>query len=158
MPIETKYDDTPLATGTHKGGTSTELHDPGADFKSCGVWVGAYIENDTDATFSSVLTVTEESITTSNSEYLLVSGGETFYTSDGEVFQVAGEEGITWDYGDTYNIYVTALKGSFISSMGVDASRGWKAEHKSLNDEGWRPEDYDLDRNGEKVFGDGQPG
>jgi hypothetical protein len=157
VPIETKYDDTPLATGTHKGGTSTELHDPGADFKSCGVWVGAYIENDTDATFSSVLTVTEESITTSNSEYLIESGGSTFYTSDGEVFQVAGEEGITWDYGDTYNIYVTANRGTFISSMGVDASRGWKAEHKSLNDEGWRPEDYDLDRNGEKVFGDGQP-
>ena len=157
MPIETKYDDTPLATGTHKGGTGNELYDPGADFKSCGVWVGAYIENDTEAEFSSVLTVTEDAIITENSAALIESGGEVFYTSSGEVFHVAGAAGITWHYGDTYNIYVTANRGTFISSMGVDASRGWKAEHKSLNEEGWRPEDYDLDRNGEKVFSDGQP-
>lgn len=124
--------DTPyFATGTHDRGTSTTLHDSGSDFKSCGVQVGAYIENDTQSTNSLIATVTEDEITT--------------------------DDGISWNNGDTYYIYRTAAKGSVISTNWVDLSRGWRTPMWELQ-EGWRAEDLDIDRDQPgRVFGPGQP-
>lgn len=158
--IETKIDNDYIATGTHKGASGTTLYDPGADFKSCGMYQGQYIENETQATFSAILDITESTITTSNdvSTYAVL-GGDTYYTLDGTAYVVAGSGGleqITWNTGDTYKIYATTTRGSFISDMVTDLSRGWKTMKKDMKD-GWRYEDIDLDRNGENIFGPGQP-
>ena len=128
---EVHKDDDYLATGTHDRGTSTTLHASGADFKSCGVIVGVYIENETSSENSLVATVTEEEITT--------------------------EDDLSWARDDTYKIYITASKGSVISTEWNDLSRGWKTPKKELVN-GWRDKDIDLDReNPGKVFGPGQP-
>lgn len=128
---EIHNDTSPLATGTHKGvDSSTVLVVRGADFKSCGITADLYIENETQTTSSLVAIVTENDITT--------------------------DDDISWDNGDTYNIYKTGTKGSFISSVWIDLTRGWKTDPKTMKD-GWRMEDIDLDRNGELVFGPDQP-
>jgi hypothetical protein len=128
---ETHRDSDYSATGSHKFGTSTTLTHPGADFKSCGVRVGVFIENVTQSTSSHIATVTEDQITTDDS--------------------------LSWAYGDVYRIYKTATKDSFISSQWCDLSRGWKTPQRDLV-EGWRAEDMDLDRdNPGRVFGPNQP-
>ena len=128
---EIHNDDSPLETGTHAGvDSSTTLRVRGADFKSCGITQGLYIENETQSTSSTISSVTENAIAT--------------------------EDVLTWDNGDTYNIYKTGTKGSFISSIWTDLSRGWKTDPKEMR-LGWRHKDIDLDRNGEKIFGPGQP-
>jgi len=127
---ETHRDDEYLMTGTHKGATSTTLFNRKADFASCGAFAGLYIENVTQTTNSLVATATEEEVTTDDS--------------------------ISWDNGDTYEIYKTAAKDSFISSERVDLSRGWKSDPETL-ERGWKKEDIDLDRDGKNIFGPGQP-
>jgi len=121
-----------MSTGTHdRADAATTLHDKGKDFKSCGVLIGSYIENETSGENSKVATVTEDEITT--------------------------DDDITWDNGQTYKIYKTATKGSIISSQWTDVSRGWKTPKKELQ-RGWKPEDIDLDENKPgRVFGPGQP-
>lgn len=120
-----------LATGTHKGAdSSTTLVNRFSQFASCGVVDGLYIENDTQGTSSYVATANEREVTT--------------------------DDDISWDYGDTYYIYKTGTKDSLLSTQWIDLSRGWKSDPDTLED-GWKPEDVDLDDDGERVFGPGQP-
>jgi len=122
-----------MFTGTHKGGTGTVLSDPGVCFRSLGVdpSLGQYCENETQGTGAAVTAATEDTVT-------------------------AGS--LSFDAGDTYNIYKTATKNSFISRTWTDASRGWKAERKDLGKDGWLIDDIDIDDKGrKKVFGPGFP-
>lgn len=65
--------------------------------------------------------------------------------------------GVTWDAGDTLKVYKTATKNSVISTQWTDLSRGLKTPQDELID-GWREEDVDLNRNGEReVWSPGQP-
>jgi hypothetical protein len=163
--VETYLDNDYLATGTHKGAdASSSLYDPGADFASCGIVVGAFIENDTGAEYGWIESVAEDTIGAGDSsetgyDVYAVLGGATYLTSSGETYQLAGGSGgsgISWDYGDTYYIYATASKNSVKSRTRVDLSRGWKTPIEKMKD-GWRHKDIDLDRQGNKIFGHGQP-
>ncbi len=128
-------DDQPLFQGTHDGADAASvLHDQGAMFKELGVNVdlSQYCENATQSTGGAITAVTRDTVSVS---------------------------GVTWDNGDTYKIYRTSTKSSFISDQWVDVSRGWKINpNDEIMDNGWRSEDYDLDEpNRRKVFGPGQP-
>lgn len=129
--VEHNLDSTPLATGTHDGSdASATLNHHGAMFKTFGVRTGVFCENETQSTSGLITAVTDTAVTVA---------------------------GVTWDYGDTYNIYITATKDSKISSYVVDVSAGWRSDPKELV-RGWRKEDLDLDDHGRyKVFGPGQP-
>ena len=121
-----------MATGTHGGADGASVLTDSADFKSCGINadVGQYVENTTQSTGGNVTASTESTLTV---------------------------DGVTWDNGDTYKVYITATKNQKISSVWTDVSRGWKADKKELSD-GWRAEDVDIDDKGrKKVFGPGQP-
>lgn len=128
---EIHKDDEYLATGTHKGEDgAASLFDPGKDLRSCGVLAGLAIYNVTQSTNGLVTASTEDTVT---------------------------DDTNTWDNGDTYEVYKTAVKGSIISSQWTDLSRGWKSDRQKL-EAGWMPEDIDLDDKGrKKVFGPGQP-
>lgn len=128
-------DDEPLATGTHSGASSSSiLRSRGALFRTLGVdpSLELYAENETQGTSGTVTAATDDTVTVS---------------------------GVTWNNGDTYNIYKTATKGSFISSEWCDVSAGFKINHPSeVNEHGWRNEDWDIDDRGrKKVFGPGFP-
>ena len=132
---EIKRDDQPLFTGTHEGGSSSStLYVQGAMFRALGVdpQLGQYVANTTQGTYGNVTAATNDEVTVS---------------------------GVTWDYGDSYEIYVTDTKNSYISSVWTDVSRGWKVtDQKEVDSRGWRPEDADLDgHNRAKIFGPGQP-
>lgn len=131
--VEQHIDDEPLATGTHDGADGAAvLSCMGAMFRSLGVTpvLGQYVENETQTTGGAVTASTDDTVTV---------------------------DGVTWDNGDTYNVYKTATKDSAISSTLTDVSRGWKADPDEMVD-GWRPEDKDLDDHGKhRVFGPGQP-
>jgi hypothetical protein len=145
---EIHRDDTAMFTGSHDGSNgATVLRDMGASFY-LGVSVGQYIENVTQGTSGYVLSYTDNTVT--------VSGGEVFPLVFPIVF---GDSDITWNSGDTYNIYKTSTKNGVISSIWTDRSRGWKvSDQKELNKEGWRPEDWDIDDRGRrKVFSPGYP-
>jgi hypothetical protein len=70
---------------------------------------------------------------------------------------VAGE--VLWRKGDTYKIYRTDTKNSYISGVWCDVSRGFKINKgDDITSNGWRREDVDLDEpNRRQVFGPGQP-
>src|SRR4030043_1920009 len=105
--IEVHRDDSPFATGTHKrGGSSSTLIDPGADFLSCGVRTGVLLRNTTDGSECLITVVTEDQI----------SG------------TLAGGTDNDWDVGDVYEIYITSTYNSKISSNWTDKSRGWKSD------------------------------
>jgi hypothetical protein len=161
---EIHRDSEPLFTGTHKGISATTailtdsegslikdsdgeyitdsnypnftsvIRDKGACFRSLGIDpdLGLYCENETQGTGGYVTAADEDTVTVS---------------------------GVTWEYGDTYSIYKTATKDSFISSVWCDVSRGFKINHPDeINKYGWRREDWDIDDRGRKdVFGPGQP-
>lgn len=130
--VEIHRDDEPLITGTHDGAdAATTLRDLDMPFRSLGARVDLAIENETQGTSSHIATVTE--------------AGE-----------ITTDDAISWDNGDVYNIYKTATKGAIISTNWVDTSRGWKSRESELID-GWRAEDVDLDRDGQRIFGPGQP-
>jgi len=126
-----------LATGTHKGASAVMvLHDPGADFLSCGVSVGLAIYNDDDESNGLVTVVSESSVTCT------LAGGTNNY----------------WSSGDTYYIYKTSAYNTKISTIYTDRRAGHKVTEKSqLTDEGYLPEDVDLDQDDDNVFGPGQP-
>ncbi|MFA5377523.1 MAG: hypothetical protein WC455_17360 [Dehalococcoidia bacterium] len=124
-------------TCEHKGpdGTTT-LRNKDAHFVIAGVYVGQYIENDTDGSSGAVTAVTDTTVTCT----------------------LTGGSANTWTNGDTAYFYLTDEKDSFISSTDTDRSRGWKVvKGDVLDDDGWRPEDADLDRDDREVFGPGQP-
>jgi IS30 family transposase len=128
--IDSEY----LATGTHGGTDSaTTLRDRTTDFFISGAIADLYIENTTSGESSLIATVKEHEITTDDS--------------------------ITWNNGDTYEIYKTGTKNSAISSTWCDVSRGWKInKHDEVNRHGWRWADVDVDDKGRKdVFGPGFP-
>lgn len=132
---ENHRDDSPLFTGTHKGAAAAaSLYDKGMNFRALGVdpTLGQYCENETQSTGGAVTAADEDTVTVS---------------------------GVTWNNGDTYNIYVTDTKNKMISSTWVDVSAGFKInDHKEVNRHGWRVEDWDVDDRGRKnVFGPGQP-
>jgi hypothetical protein len=136
MAVETNLDNTPLATGTHKGDKSTVLSDPGADFKSCGVAVGSYIENDTTGAGGAISALTEDTVTAN------LSGGTD----------------ASWANGDTYNIYRTATKDSEISRIYTDRRFGRKVlKRTELNGRGHFHDDEDWDADRDRVFGPSQP-
>ena len=136
MPYETHRDTDPLATGTHKGAASLTINDPGKDFDSCGVMVGLAVKNTTDVSAGLVTAVTEDTVTCT----------------------LAGGSLNTFTNGDTYAIYKTATYNSLISSIYVDKRFGHRAVTRDeLTENNLFPEDVDLDENGEKVFGKGQP-
>ncbi len=100
--------------------------------------IGLAIHNDTQETNGNIISVTETTV----------------------------ESNISWNTGDQYSIYKTTKKDTFLYSMGVDKSRGWKVSDKSkLDESGWFPEDHDIDKDakGNRLpredipFGPGQP-
>lgn len=142
-------DDQPLFQGTHKGvDGSDSLYDPGAMFKElgCDPSLSLYIENTTQGTSSNVTGSTSDSVYTDS------GGGKFPYT-------LPITFGIGWDKGDTYKIYRTDTKNSFLAGQWCDVSRGWRIyPGDDIAENGWRREDYDLDEpNRRKVFGPGQP-
>lgn len=116
------------------GNPSSVLKVKGANFRSLGVDpdLELYCENETQGTNGTVTAADENTVTVS---------------------------GVEWYYGDTYSIYKTSTKDSFISGTWCDVSRGFKINHpKEINRHGWRKEDWDIDDKGRKrVFGPGQP-
>ena len=130
MSTEVHIDDYPLATGTHKGAVSAYLTDPGADFKSCGVMTGVLIKNTTTGGSGLITAVTETRV----------------YSA------------VSWTPGDTYEIYITATEDSEISRIYTDRRFGQKVfKQTELNKYGHLRDDEDLDVDGRKVFGPGQP-
>ena len=132
---EIHRDDSPLFTGTHKGGdAATALRDAGNNFRAMGVnpTLGQYVENETQSTGGAVTAADEDTVTV---------------------------DGVTWDRDDVYGIYVTATKDSFISGIWTDVSRGWKINHPDeIGEDGWRREDHDIDDHGRKdVWSPGFP-
>src|SRR4030042_4140220 len=122
-------DDDHLATGTHKGGTSTTITDRGKDFKSCGVYAGLAIKNTTDSTTGSVTSATEDEIVTN----------------------------ITFHNGDTYKVYCTSTYDSKIATFYIDRRAGHKVTHPDQLIDGVLAEDVDVDEHDKHVFGPWQP-
>lgn len=132
---EVHKDDSYLMTGTHAGAdSSSTLYVKGAMFRALGVdpSLGQHVDNTTQSTSGAVTAADNETVTVS---------------------------GVTWDYGDTFEIYLTDTKNSFISDTWTDVSRGWKInDKKDVGDDGWKNEDRDLDYHRRyKVFGPNQP-
>lgn len=161
---EINRDDSPLFTGTHKGASYTGLiltnddgevltnddgevlftdgyygftsviRDKGMSFRSLGVDpdLDLYCENETQGTSGVVTAADEDTVTVS---------------------------GVTWENGDTYSIYATSTKDSFISGIWCDVSRGQMIDHPDdINRHGWRVEDVDWDDRGRiNIFGPLQP-
>ncbi len=154
---EVHRDDDYLTTGSHVGAdAATTLWDKGADFIANGVMIGLFIENETEDTSGYVKTVTEDKITVDG----IVGTLSSDFVTSGDWTTDQGVEWsdniVTWNNADVYKIYKTSVKGSLISSIWTDRSRGWKTEPKDM-DRGWRKEDVDLDRDGQKIFSPGQP-
>lgn len=117
-----------LSTGTQKSSGVT-IVDNGKDFKSCGVYAGLAVKNDTAATSGHVVSVTENSVTTD----------------------------ISFASGATYRIFKTTTYNSVISRHYTDRRFGDKVTQKSELINGIKPEDRDYDENIKNVFGPGQP-
>ena len=130
---ETHLDSDPLSTGTHKGADGGMIiYDKGRRFKSLGVTVGLAVYNDDDESSGEVTAVTEDTITTT----------------------LTGGTANTWTNGDTYEIYKTDTQDSLISTIYTDKSKGWKVTDPDELEDGWFPEDVDLDGD---EFGPNQP-
>ena len=130
---EVHKDTEPLITDTHEGANGASVfYAREGGFRSNGAHpdLSLYVENETQGTGGALTAATEETVTVA---------------------------GVTWDQGDTMNIYKTSTKGSLISTNWTDVSRGWKSRKSELK-AGWREEDIDIDKdNPGKVFGPGQP-
>ena len=137
VPV-TWIDDTPIMTGTHKGADGASvLSDPGKDFKSCGADpnLSLLLKNTTDGSEGALSASTENSMTCT----------------------LAGGTNNDWDNGDTYELYITDTEDSIISTHWVDKLFGRKVVNKDELEDGIFPEDQDLDKDDEDVFGPGQP-
>jgi hypothetical protein len=105
MAFETRKDDTPQSTGTHSGvDGASSLYDKNANFDVY-IEVGVDCHNTTKGTNGAVIAVTKDTVTVS-----------AYY----------GEGYLRWDNGDTYEIYCTTTKDSFISSFRIDKMYGRK--------------------------------
>lgn len=127
-------DDSPLATGTHDGSdAAASLQDRDGYFRKMGIQVGLDCHNTTQGTNGAITAVTHETITAT---------------------------GVTWDNGDEYEIYCTTSKDSILSTFGIDRRFGRKVQPHEIDDDGFRPDDRDLDEDWvgiERPFGPGQP-
>lgn len=122
MAIETHKDDFPLCSGTHTGANGASiLTDTGKNFDVF-VTIGVDCHNTSQGTNGAITAVTKNTATATS---------------------------VTWDTGDLYEIYCTATKDSYISSIKTTKILGRK----------WT--DYYQDKNEEDlpdgVFGPGQP-
>jgi len=117
-----------LATGTQKG-SGTTISDFGKDFKSCGVYAGLAVKNDTAVTSGHVVSVTENTVVTD----------------------------ISFNTGATYRIFKTTTYDSVISKHYTDRRYGDKVTFKQELIEGIKPKDRDYDEDRKHVFGPGQP-
>ena len=162
--LEVHRDSEPFATGTHKGSwASANLRVPGADFKSCGVQTGVLIKNTTKGSTGTITAVSEDEVTAVMSVVagtpLIDADGEVVYDSDGTIRYMQPEDGdptVYWNYGDTYEIYLTDTEDSVISSIWTDKRFGRRTDKTKLY-KGLRKEDIDLDEYKKNVFGPGQP-
>lgn len=138
MPgVEVHTDSSAMIVCTHQYGSGgLVLKNKGAEFLSCGVTAGVAIYNDTDGSHGLVTAVTEKAVTCT----------------------LTGGTNNTWSYGDQASIYKTATKDSYLSTTYADVSRGWKVTKQGqLDKDGFLTEDHDLDRDGDEVWGPGQP-
>lgn len=148
---ESHTDSDPLITGTHKGADEADtLYDPGALFMTVGVIEGLAIYK---TVASSDLYLTNGNgirVTDADGNGITLSTGTNIdqnSTVDSATDDQVYSTGISWLAGDTYAIYKTGTKDSYISRIGIDRSRGWKVTNKAeLNSYGWLPEDADIDK------------
>lgn len=117
-----------LATGTQKG-SGTTITDRGKDFKSCGVFASLAVANITGSTSGLVVSATEDEVVTN----------------------------ITFNSGDTYEIYKTTATGTKLTTFYVDRRSGRKVTDPSQTEDGILTEDVDLDEHEKNVWGPGQP-
>jgi len=117
-----------LSTGTQKG-SGTTITDAGKDFKSCGVYAGLAVKNDTASTSGHVVSVTENTVTTD----------------------------IAFATGATYRIFKTTDYDSLISKHFTDRRFGDKVTNKAELINGIKPNDRDYDEEMRHVFAPGQP-
>lgn len=117
-----------LCTGTQKGSGVT-ITDTGKDFKSCGVYAGLAVYNDTASTTGHVVSVTENAVVTD----------------------------IAFNLGATYRIFKTDTYNSVISKHFTDRRYGDKVTHQEELVDGIKPRDRDYDETHRHVFGPGQP-
>jgi len=149
--IETHLDSNPFATGTHNlaGTTTGTLVNPGADFKSCGVQAGVLIKNTTTGEDGLITAVRENEIDATG--YLKDANDEIIYDIDGDPLTVD----LDWNYGDTYEIYLTSTENSIITSRYTDKRYGTRT--KIPLDRGLFEDDVDVDEYERNVFGPDQP-
>jgi len=117
-----------LATGTQKG-SGTTITDQGKDFKSCGVYAGLAVYNDTASTSGHVVSCAENAVVTD----------------------------IAFNAGATYRIFKTDTYDSVISKHYTDRRYGDKVTFKQELVNGIKPKDMDYDENHKNVFAPGQP-
>jgi len=126
---EVHRDTSPLISGTHAGDTGLYIIEPDKQFKTFGAFAGLAVRNTTESTSGHIVSVTEGSILTD----------------------------ITFHNGDAYEIYCTTTYNSKISTIYTDRLAGHKVTSQSDLIDGRLPEDVDLDKDNNHVFGPGQP-
>jgi len=120
MAFETRKDDTPQSTGTHSGADgSSSLYVKNANFDVY-IKVGVDCHNTTKGTSGAVIAVTENTVTVS--AYYGDEDEDSYEDED----EASYEGYLRWDNGDTYEIYCTTTKDSFISSFRIDKMYGRK--------------------------------
>ena len=119
-----------LIKGTQKGPTGTTIIDRGKDFKSCGAIVGLAVQNVTAGTFGHIVSVTSE-------DEIICD--------------------ISFANGASCEIYHTATYNSVISKIYTDRRFGHKVTNPNELIDGIFPEDRDVDEDGRKAFGPGEP-
>ena len=135
--VEVHKDDSYILKCQHTFGSGgLILKNRDVDFLAFGIYVGQAVHNETDGSTGVVTAVTHETVTCT-----LAGGTANTFTRDDVVY-----------------FYATTSIDTYISSMTTDRSRGWKVTKRAqLDDDGWLPEDADLDRDNKEVFGPGQP-
>lgn len=119
----------PQFTDSHVGASGAAAFSFQGHHLDIVITTGLAAENATQGTSGTITAVTDRTITVSS---------------------------CTWEPDDVIKVYKTATKGSIISTEWTDLSRGWKTPQRELI-EGWREEDRDINRDGEKVWGEGYP-
>ena len=132
--VQSLKDDSPLAEGEHDGSDgATDLQDLKGYFIKMGINEDLVCYNTTQVTNGLITAVTHTTVTV---------------------------DGVTWDNGDEYEIYCTGTKDSILGTFGIDRRYGRKVRADEIDEDGFRPEDRDLDEDwigNERPFGPGQP-
>ena len=132
--VQSLLDDSPLAEGEHDGADgATALQDSKGYFLKMGIQEDLDCHNTTQVTNGPITEVTAKTITAT---------------------------GVTWDNGDEYEIYCTDTKDSVLGTFGIDRRYGRKVRADEIDEDGFKPEDRDLDEDwvgNERPWGPGQP-